>query len=86
MCALAWNLEVMECHARHTRPTLRSAVENAAAAADRIGATSVIDELKKRKSLLFPDDRRLIVDTSLQPMEEEGKRYLTVASTEINDS
>lgn len=85
MCALAWNVEVMEHHDKHAKPALRGIGDNALAAVDRIGATAVIDELRERKRLLFPDDQRLIVDASLEPMEDDT-RYLTIASTDIRNS
>ncbi len=84
LCAMAWNLEVMDYQARRTNPELRSAVERASATAHRLGVTAMIDELRKRKTLLFPDDERLIIDTNLQPMDESN-RYMTVASTKLED-
>lgn len=85
LCAIAWDLEVMDYQAKSASPELRSAVEKASATAHRLGVTATIEELRKRKTLLFPDDERLIIDTSLQPMDESN-RYLKVASTKLDGS
>ena len=78
VCATAWNLAVLEHHAGGDEPKLRSAIEEVRASSERIGMTALIEDLKKRKMMLFPDDRRFIVETSLKPLKR-GDRDLTVS-------
>ena len=51
---------------------------------ERLGATEAVEELKRRKTLLFPDDRRYILSTNLQPLRG-GERYLNVTSTVLEE-
>ena len=76
-CALAWNLSAMERLAKQGAPG--DLVKEARADVERIGATVVVEELMKRKTALYPDDCRIIVDTSLEPLKTGGW-YLNVAS------
>ena len=77
MCAMAWNLSVMEHVA--SQSDKGELLETAKADVDRLGVTVVVEELKKRKTTLFPDDRRLIVDTSVKPLRN-GEWYLNMVS------
>ena len=83
VCVMAWNLSVLEHHGGTIEPRVQHAIERTLTAADRIGAAAAIEELKKRKTLLFPDDRRVIVESSLQPARRGG-RYLTMTSITLD--
>ena len=83
-CAAAWNMAVLEQCADRDRPMVWSALEKVRNSGDRIGATALLEELKKRKMLLFPDDRRFIVGSNLELLKS-GDRYLTAASTPLDN-
>ena len=83
-CAAAWNLSVIAHEANRDPSKAGDVLEQAWADVDRAGATVVVEELKRRKTLLFPDDRRFIVNASLQPLSDGGW-YLNVASTLLDE-
>ena len=83
-CAAAWNLTVIEHQANRDPSQAGGVLEQAWADVERIGATVVVEELKRRKTLLFPDDRRYIVNTSMQPLRDGGW-YLNVASMLLDE-
>ena len=70
LCAMAWNLSVIEHLA--SQSDKGDLLETARADVERLGATVVVEELKRRKTALFPDDHRYIVDTSLEPLKSGG--------------
>ena len=77
LCAMAWNLSVIEHFAGQSDKD--DLLEEARADVDRLGATVVVEELKRRKMALFPDDHRYIANTSLKPLRTGGW-YLNVTS------
>ena len=77
-CAMAWNLHVIEQLAEQQSDP-GDLLETVRADVERLGATVAVEELKKRKIALFPNDLRYIVDTSLEPLRDGGL-YLNVAS------
>ena len=83
-CAAAWNLTVIEHQANRDPSQAGDVLEQAWADVERAGATAVVEELKRRKTLLFPDDRRYIVNASLQALSDGGW-YLNVASTLLDE-
>ena len=84
LCAAAWNLSVIEYRASRDPSSEGDALERARADVERLGATEAVEELKRRKTLLFPDDRRYILSTNLQPLGGGG-RYLNVTSTMLEE-
>ena len=77
MCAMAWNLSVIEHRA--SQSDKYDLLEEARADVDRLGATVAVEEFKRLKTALFPDDHRYIADTSLKPLRTGGW-YLNVTS------
>ena len=67
---MAWNLSVIERLAHQSDKA--DLLETARADVERLGPTVVVEELKKRKTALFPDDHRYIVDSSLEPLKAVG--------------
>ena len=82
--AAAWNLSIIEYRANRDPSAEGDALERARADVERLGATEAVEELKRRKTLLFPDDRRYILSTDLQPLRDGG-RYLKVMSTVLEE-
>ena len=78
-CRAAWNLTVLERFADCTRPKVRGAIERVREIAAGIGRPSLLDELQQRKISLFPEDRRFIVNITVEP-SESGSRQVTAAS------
>ena len=78
LCAMAWNLHVMERLAEQQSDP-GDLLETAWADVARLGATDAVEELKKRKIALFPDDLRYVVGTSLKLLRDGGL-YLNVKS------
>ena len=79
VCKAAWNLTVLEQFADCTLPKVRDAIERVREIAAGIGRPALLDELQQRKISLFPDDRRFIVNVTVEPLES-GSRYVTAAS------
>lgn len=84
LCAAAWNLSVIEYRANRDPSAEGDALERARADVERLGATVAVKELKRRKTLLFPDDRRYVLSTDLRPLRDGG-RYLHVTSTVLEE-
>ena len=78
-CTTAWNMAVLEQGPDRDRPKVRATLERVRESAERIGGIALLEELKQRKILLFPEDLRFILDTKLQPLAS-GRRYLTATS------
>ena len=83
-CAAAWNLSLLEKRAVRDPSSGKDALERARTDIGSLGLTGPVQELKKRKELLFPDDRRFIVGTDVRPLRS-GDLYLTVESVELEE-
>lgn len=83
-CTLAWNMAVVEQFADHGRPQVRDKLARMRARVARTGFDSLLRELQERKVSLFPEDRRFIVETAVQPLES-GRRRITVGSTPLEN-
>lgn len=80
VCKCAWNMTVLKQFADCTLPNVRRNLEKVRETVARMGAAALLEELQQRKISLFPDDRRFIVKTFVEPLES-GARRVTAAST-----
>ena len=83
-CTLAWNMAVVEQFADRSRPQVRDTLARTHAKAARSGIDSLLKELQERKVLLFPEDRRFIIETVVQPLGS-GQRRLLAGSTPLDN-
>lgn len=84
-CALAWNLTILERYYESLCASqMRSGLAEVWAAVGLTSERAVLEELKRRKTQLFPDDRRFIVKTMLDPMNTDW-RHLQIGSVTLDD-
>ena len=84
-CALAWNLTILERYYESLCASqMRSGLAEVWAAVGLTSERAVLEELKRRKTQLFPDDRRFIVKTMLDPMNADWRR-LQIGSVTLDD-
>ena len=84
-CALAWNLTILERYYESLCASqMRSGLAEVWASVGLTSEKAVLEELKRRKTELFPDDRRFIVKTMLDPMNADW-RHLQVGSVTLDD-
>ena len=84
-CALAWNLTILERYYESLCASqMRSGLAEVWASAGLTSERAVLEELKRRKTELFPDDRRFIVKTVLDPMNADW-RHLQIGSVTLDD-
>ena len=83
-CALAWNLTILERYYESLCASqVRSGLDEVWASMGLTSGKAVLEELKRRKTELFPDDRRFIIQTMLDPMNADW-RHLQVASVTLD--
>ena len=80
VCKSAWNMAVLKQFADCPLPNVRRNLEKVRETVAGIGAAALLEELQQRKISLFPEDRRFIVKTVVEPLES-GARRVTAAST-----
>ena len=84
-CALAWNLAILERYYDSLYESqLRNCLDEVWASMGLSSGKAVLEELKQRKTEFFPDDRRFIVKTILEPMNADS-RHLQVGSVALDD-
>ena len=84
-CALAWNLTILERYYESLCASqMRSGLAEVWASVGLTSERAVLEELKRRKTQLFPDDRRFIVKTMLDPMNADW-RHLQIGSVTLDD-
>ena len=84
-CALAWNLTILERYCQDLYESqLRNCVDEVWASMGLSSAEVMLEELKRRKTEIFPDDRRFIVKTILEPTNADW-RHLQVGSVTLDD-
>lgn len=80
VCKVAWNSTVLKQFADCSLPNVRRNLEKVRETVAGMGAVALLEELQQRKTSLFPEDRRFIVETVVEPLES-GARRVTAAST-----
>jgi hypothetical protein len=80
MAAIAWNLAVEPEVGEEMRRRLFAGLPPAA----RAGAQAHLEQMKQRKLTLFPDDRRLVMQTDAH-LQSDGDFYFTAAAAGYED-